>query len=292
MNAIRSPSTSGSDTEHAAGRAAAFLSLILLGTSLPAAAEAPKEAPAERKVAVWKVAEVGFSYRSSVAVYTCEALRDRVSSILRAIGARDDIDVKVSSCDSFEVPSIMPSQESRNGWRTPSDGFLDQRADQRAERAQLASVRVRLMMPTEVTPEILAEIDRDKSRRELISRVTGNSAATLNDPVVFPAQKQTVTLSRRTLGLEPEECELLDQISGSVFRQLKVRIVRRSFNCDRDRVSSFPPELTVESFMGVPFGSSAVPHLPEQGEADPEPSAPAASDAEPAGSATATPPPK
>lgn len=282
MNAIRSPSTSGSDTEHAARRAAAFLSLILLGANLPATAAAPKAPPEEPKVAVWKVAEVGFSYRSSVAVYTCDALRDRVSSILRAIGARDDIEVRVSSCDSFEIPSIIPSQEPGSRWGNRSDGILTQRADQRAERTQLAGVRVRLMMPTEVTPEILAEIDRDKSRRELISKVTGNPAAAFNDPVVFPAQKQTVTLSRRTIGLEPEECELLDQISGSVFRQLKVRVVRRSFSCDRNRISHIPPELTVESFMGVPFGSSAVPQLPAQGEGDSEPSAPPASQAQPA----------
>ena len=286
MNAIRSPSTSGSDTEHAARQAAAFLSLVLLGASLAAAAEAPQAAPGERKVAVWKVAEVGFSYRSSVAVYTCDALQDRVSSILRAIGARDDIEVRVSSCDSFEVPSIIPSQESGSRWGARSEGIFTQREDQRAERTQLAGVRVRLMMPTEVTPEILAEIDRDKSRRELVSRVTGNAAAMLNDPVVFQAQKQTVTLSRRTIGLEPEECELLDQISGSVFRQLKVRIVRRSFSCDRNHISRIPPELTVESFMGVPFGSSAVPQLPAQGEGDPEPGA---SDAPPAAPETPKP---
>lgn len=282
MNAIRSRNRSGSDTGRAARSAAAFLSLILLGSSLQAATEAPKAAPEEPKVAVWKVVEVGFSYRSSVAIYTCEALRDRVSSILRAVGARDDIEVRVSSCDSFEVPSVIPTQEPGSRWGNRSDGILTQREDQRSERTQLAGVRVRVMMPTEVTPEILAEIDRDKSRRELISKVTGNPAAAFNDPVVFPAQKQTVTLSRRTIGLEPEECELLDQISGSVFRQLKVRVVRRSFSCGRNGISHIPPELTVESFMGVPFGSSAVPHLPAQGEGDPEPSAPPASESPPA----------
>ena len=38
------------------------------------------------------------------------------------------------------------------------------------------------MMPAQVTPELLKEIEKDKSRRELVSRVTGNPAAAFNDP--------------------------------------------------------------------------------------------------------------
>lgn len=278
MKALRSPSTSGSDTDHAVRRAAALLPLILFVIGLPVAAE-------ESKAAVWKVTEVGFSYRSSIAIYSCSALQDRVASILRAIGARDDLDVRVTNCDTFDVPSVVPSEESRSAWRTPSNSVLNRRTD----RGQLAGVRVRLMMPTEVTPEVLAEIDRDKSRRELVSRVTGNPAARLNDPIVFPAQRQTITLSHRSIGLEPEECELLDQISTGVFRQLGVRVVRRSFTCDRNRVSRIPPELTVEAFVGIPFGTSTAPQTPAAGESDPDPSAPAASDAKPSEPATATP---
>ena len=285
MKTLRSPSTPGSDTDHAVLRAAALLSLILLIVGPPATAD-------ESKAAVWKVTEVGFSYRSSVAVYSCSALRDRVTSILRAIGARDDVDVKVTNCDSFEVPTIGPSQEPGGVWRTPSDSVLsrtDSTLNRRTDRGQLAGVRVRLMMPTEVTPEILAEIDRDKSRRELVSRVTGNPAAALNDPVVFPAQRQTITLSHRSIGLEPEECELLDQISAGVFRQLGVRVVRRNFTCDRNHVSRIAPELTVEAFVGVPFGIGTPVQPPAAGENNPDPTTPAASDPKPAEPATAPP---
>lgn len=274
MKALRSPSRSGSDTVYGVRRAAALLPLILLVMGFPVAAQEPKPA-------VFKATEVSFFYRSSIAIYSCSALRDRVASILRAIGARDDLEVDVTGCDRLMVPAEVP----RGTARTPSDHILKQRTD----RGQLANVRVRLMMPTEVTPEVLAEIDRDKSRRDLVSRVTGNSAATLNDPIVFAAQWQPVTLSRDSIGLQPEECELLDQMSSSVFRQLGVRVVSRSSMCDSNRVSRFAPKATVEALMGIQFGPSSIPQLPAAGESDTDPSAPAASDADPAEPANDTP---
>lgn len=279
MKALRLPGVSGSGTD-LAGRAAGFLSLILLITGVPAAAE-------ESQAAVWKVKEATFLYRSSLAIYSCGALRDRVTSVLRAIGARDDLDVRVSGCD---VP-LIPVEESMSPWGgTPSDrlptgrpptGRLSSRS---ADQGQLAQVRIRAMMPTKLTPAVLAEIDRDKSRRELVSRVTGDPAAKLNDPIVFPAQWQTVTLSRHSIGLVAEECELLEQMSR-VIQQLGARVVRRSFSCDHRSVSHIPPQITVEAFLGVPFGTGIAPQTPaagaSEGEGEPDPGAPAAADAPP-----------
>jgi hypothetical protein len=289
MRALRSPSVSGSNADHKLWRAAALLSLIPLIAGLSVFAE-------ESKVAVWKAKEVSFSYRSSVAVYSCNALRDRVITIFRAIGARDDLDVKVTSCETSLMPAEAsrndwPAEQSENAWGIPSDRLFnrsDRLLSHRPDRGQSANVRVRLMMPTEVTPEVIAELDRDKSRRELVSRVTGNPAAGLNVPIAFPAQRQTITLSHGSIGLEPEECELLDQMSTSAFRQLGVRVVHRSSPCDRDRVSHISPKLTVEVLVGVPFGMGNVPPTPAAGDTEPGPSAPAAPHTEPSEPATPT----
>src|SRR5690606_11880073 len=108
---------------------------------------------------------------------------------------------------------------------------------------QSAHLRVSAMMPVEVTPEVIAELERDKSRRALISRVTGNPAASLNDPIVFPAARQLVTLSHKTVDLEPEDCELLEQMSSGLFPELDIRVVRRGPSCDRHEVSHIPPRL-------------------------------------------------
>ena len=132
------------------------------------------------------------------------------------------------------------------------------------------------MSPVAVTPEVLAEIDRDKSRRELVSRVTGNPAAAMNDPIVFAAQRQTVTLSRQTMRLEPEDCELLEQIATNVFRELDVRVVRRSSTCDARQPSAIAPQLTVEALL--PTGG--ILPMPTKDESDPKTSTPAPSETE------------
>jgi hypothetical protein len=259
MKAIPAPSTSGSETGDRVRRASVLLPLILLVSGFHVAAE-------EQGVtaAVWKVREIDFFYRSSVAIYSCNALEARVATILRAVGARDDVQVDASHCEQ----SMIPQEEPLSTWqKTPSDGYLNRRAS----REQLAHVRVRLLMPTEVTPEVLAEMERDKKRRELVSRVTGDPSAMLDDPIVFSAQRQPVTLSRQSIGLEPQECELLDQISTSVFRRLDVRVVSRGYSCGRNQISRIPPQLTVEALIGTPLPTSTIQQTPPTGEKDPEP---------------------
>lgn len=209
--------------------------------------------------AVYKAQEVSFQYRSSNRFYPCHELQHRVAKILVAVGARDDIDVKVRNCDAFMISddtsmdpmgrdNMDPFERDRDRWGTSSR--FRRPGD---EREQYSSVRVRLMMPVKVTPELLKEIDKDKSRRELVSRVTGNPAAAFNDPIVFAAQRQEITLSQRTIRLQAEDCELLDQMSTSVLRRLDVKVLRRNFSCGpRDSTSRIPPQLVVEAL--VPTG--------------------------------------
>jgi hypothetical protein len=236
--------------------------------------------------AVWKVREVDFMYRSSIAVYSCGALRDRVASILRAVGARDDIDVRASDCSNSVIPTETISNTTTdpmnpanpmNPWGTSQNSRWTGRP---TGPEQMTHVRIRVLMPTEVTPEILAELERDQSRRELISRVTGNPAAKDDHPVVFQAQRQPITLSKKTIGLDPVECELLDQISTDLFRRLDVKVVRKSTMCSRNSISRIAPQVTVDSLVGVPVGGDV--RLPHIDEADPESTPSEAPSAEPA----------
>lgn len=281
MNAICIVSTPGHDMADHVRRTAALLALVPLLAGSQLAAQEQTAAP-EQKAAVLKLQELDFIYHSSVAHLSCGTLQARVASILRALGARDDVTVTVNGCEfigsrsepatTWETPSSR-GRISADSWGVPSSrvGTRDP-MDQ-----QHVTVRIRAMMPVEVTPEVLAEMDRDKSRRELISRVTGNPAASLNDPIVFPAQRQLVTLSRRTVGLEPAECELLDQMSTSVLRKLGMRMVRRGPGCDRNEVSRFPPQMTVEALMPV---------MPQQPQIAPAAPGSASDPSEPAGAGT------
>lgn len=279
VNAILAASARGRKTATAVRRAAALLTLL---SPMAGSLSAQEPAPArEQTAAVLKLREINFSYRSSAAPLSCSAIQGRVASILLILGARQDIEVRVNGCDALILPEEptdtwqMPSgrgQRSSDPWRTSADQSQSSSSRFRnrgAKREQDVHVRVRVMMPIEVTPEVLAEVQRDKSRRDLVSRVTGNPAASLNDPIVFPAQRQLITLSHHTAGLTPEECELLEQVSASVFSRLDIRVVRRGPGCDRDRVSPIPPQLTVEALMPV---MPATPRLaPAAGESEPDP---------------------
>jgi hypothetical protein len=196
----------------------------------------------DQVAAVYKTHEVSFVYRSFVNLYACDELRNHVAAILRAVGARDDIKVRVSDCELF-VYADEWDRSNRYDW--PTDRFGAWRGD----RLQTSNVRVQLMFPVEATPDVLAEIEKDKARRELVSRVTGNPLAALNDPVMFPAQRQQVTLSRATIRLGPEDCQLLEQMIPTVFRKLDVKVISRQLSCDPQQRSNFSPKLVVEALL-------------------------------------------
>ncbi|MET0986906.1 MAG: hypothetical protein ABW034_16035, partial [Steroidobacteraceae bacterium] len=235
--------------------------------------------------AVWKEREIDFLYRSSTNIYDCSTLRDRVRSILVAVGARPDVEVKVSNCDHFISPQDEPRNDRMDTWHNPSDPWRTQsdwsrsgRLDNDRTSEQQANVRIRLMTPVEVTPQVLEEQKKEKTRRELVARVTGNRDAINQATGQFPAQWQSVTLSRSTIGLEPEECELLDQMSTSVFRKLGIREVAKGMVCNPRQTSRIAPKLTVEALMSTPWGPNPAQQTPAAGESDGQTSAPGASE--------------
>jgi hypothetical protein len=307
MNANPSPGTMGNESGDCVRRATAFLALVLLVSGARAAEQEQTPAPEQTAQipAVLKLHEINFSYRSHAAPFSCLGLEGRIASILRYLGARDDVQVKVTGCEqsigTMEEPDVMvplPSSSDRSSqypserWRTmPNSGSSSlYRRDRTREPS--AYLRVRVMIPVEVTPEVLAELKKDKSRRELAARVSGNKAG-LDDPIVFPAERQQVKLSRHTVKLEPEDCELIQEMSSSVFPKLGMRMVRRP-SCDRDEVSRIYPEATIDALMPVMPKGPEIKLAPEEpGTAAPAPSAPApAAPAEmpPAEPATPSPP--
>jgi membrane glycosyltransferase len=201
----------------------------------------------EQVAAVLKTHEIRFVYHSVANVLACDELRRNISAILRALGARDDVQVRVHDCEIVVIPDETSPPWARTDRDYPADVFRDRDFDQR----QTSTVRVQVMFPIEATPQVLAEIDKDKSRRDLIARVTGDPAAALNDPIVFPAERKQVTLSQSTIRLRAEHCELLEQMIPTVFRELGIKVVRRQLSCDRYGRSRFAPKLTAEVLWPV-----------------------------------------
>ena len=217
-----------------------LLAISSLTLNCAALAEEPKQV-----AAVFKLREVQFVYRTVVNFFACDELRRDVAVILRAMGARDDVQVRVNDCELV----LMPDQRaSSGGWdrfhpERPPDPFRNFEDD---DQQQFSTVYVKAMFPIEATPEVLKEIDKDKSRRDLISRVTGDPAAALNEPIVYPAERKQITLSQGTLRLRPEHCELLEQMIPSLARQLDFKMISKQLSCDRYGRSQFAPKVTLE----------------------------------------------
>jgi hypothetical protein len=220
--------------------------LVLLAAAVLSIAGSAATA-AEQVAAVLKTHEVRFVYRSLVNVLACDELRNHIATILRALGARDDVQVRIHDCQIVVIPDDIEPPWDRSNREYPRDIFRDRDFDQR----QTSNVRVQVMFPIEATPQVLAEIEKDKSRRDLISRVTGDPAVALNDAIVFPAERKQITLSQGTIRLRSEHCELLEQMIPTVFRELGIKVVGKQLGCDRYGRSRLAPKLTVEVLWPV-----------------------------------------
>ncbi len=233
-------------------------------------------------MALWQARELDFIYRSPVATHTCQNLRYRVATVLVAMGAKPDIRVSADNCDAV----LDPEENSIEPWRAPSEAdpwrrssmppFESDRLRERgfSREGQQSRVRIHLTSPVEVTPAAIQEWKKDKSKRELIARVTGNPAPILETTGQFPAEWQTVKLTRSTADLEPEDCALLEQLSTSVLRKLSVRNVRVGGQCDPRHPSRIPPQLTAEALMSNPYGGPAPAKEEPKQDEQPAPVAP------------------
>ena len=214
--------------------------------------------PQEPVAAALKLHEADFTYRSSRNFFSCDELRNAVAVILRALGARDDVQVRALDCMGVMIPDATISDGSttwNNNWdrSTRQQSPMERMRSSSSAARQSTPVHIQAMLPVVANDKVLKEMEQDKSRRELISRVTGNMAAALNDPILFAATRQQVTLSHETIKLEPEHCELLDQMISSVFRRFDMRVVRKSLACDPHQRSNFPPQVTVEALLPVGY---------------------------------------
>jgi hypothetical protein len=232
-----------------------------------------QQLPPGQVAAVMKSREANFIYRSTKSVLACDELRNRVATILREVGARDDVQVTANECDAFVTNSRGPrrSDPKVSGTFQPGatgdfgDDPMKRPIDRQMERrdtmthsdqydrykTQTTPVHITLMVPVVITPEVLDEVERDKARRALVSRVQGNKSAVLDDPIFFAAERREVKLSHDTIELEPIDCELLDQMTRTVFRQLDMKVKSAGLGCDSR--TSLRPQLTVEALLPVGY---------------------------------------
>jgi hypothetical protein len=160
--------------------------------------------------AVWLERKLKFWFSSRTTFYSCSGLRDRAYYLLHRVGARPDMEVAVS-CLGQIGPQQMPS------------------------------VRITVAIPAEATPDVLATLNADAPRRELIKRVRKQKQLYTEDPLAqFPAAWRTVTIDgRRDPILEDADCEFVEQFTRQVLVPLGARVAADS------RVRCAPHQVTM-----------------------------------------------
>lgn len=274
----------------------AWAALLTLALFAPACG-----ADADRSVAaVWKERELRFTYRGFNTVYPCALLERRIALVLTALGARPDLDVSVVDCDSPLAAGAVggldaagwpqsPGADGISGAGLPGDtsrarSLSERRRLRPMEPRQDVQIHVRLSSPAEMTPETAADLEADRRRRELIAQVTGDPRPLFEGAGPFAAERQVLTLSRETIGLSPDDCELLDQMVANVFRDLGMRVVRRGYVCDRGQRSRIPLTLEVEALVPVGFRlGPARPSAPREAGGEGAPAGPPEDSSAPGG---------
>jgi hypothetical protein len=95
-------------------------------------------------------------------------------------------------------------------------------------------VRVRAALPMEATPELLEKLEKDRARRELAGRASGQPVASADVATVrFPATWRTVKFrDTATSNVDNGDCEMLEQLVEHVLLKMGVReAADSSLNC-------------------------------------------------------------
>jgi hypothetical protein len=199
----------------------AMLGVVAAGMALALALPAHSEVESPADVApgvvsaVWMEREVTLYYMGFTSYYSCEGLRGQVTRILKELGARPGFKVTARHCAQPSGPEWSPS------------------------------VRIVAALPVEATPEVLAELASDASKRELVARVQGKSPDEAT--AQFPARPRRVEFVSGGLSfLKDGDCELMEQMRDRVFGTLGVKVIESSLQCIPRQVSIGSIRMTVE----------------------------------------------
>ncbi len=202
--------------------------------------------------AILKPQEIGFYYQSFTSFYSCDGLETKLKRILKALGANQDVGVEARGCDAGSGSQIA---------RSPY-------------------VTIRIISPVEATPQALAELEKGRAQRELAAKVRGNRSKLTDAEAQFQGTWKPVSLSRGQLGLEPGDCELIDELRKKVLPKLGVRIVKDDVSCTPNQINRSQPRLEVEALVQPPppkqtdaSGTAAEPVATEPPAAAAEPQA-------------------
>jgi hypothetical protein len=203
------------------------LAFAAAGVGVPAmaqtAADASRGEVAPTVNAVWTEHEFTFTYFGRGTYYACGGLDNKIAYILTELGARPEPWVRVNCLDGTGV-QLMPT------------------------------ARIRVAVPTEATPELLAQLEAAQSKRELVARTQGKGTAVDVATAQFPAERRIVEFTGRRIGrIDDGDCELFQQLLPQVLEPLGIREAPGSSLACMPRTSQFGAvHLKLESLHAKP----------------------------------------
>jgi len=198
--------------------------------ALPLLVAAQEAAPAPDAAAtvdaVWVEHKVNFTYMPLTSYYSCDGLRDKVRWILRELGARPGFKVTSRGCMEVQGPELFPG------------------------------VEIVAAFPAAATPELLEQLAREASQRELAARAGGKPDPVAEATAQFPARVRRVEFaSGRTAQAELQDgdCELMEQLlRHDVFGKFGVKVVDAKVSCVPRQMTLGAVRMTVDVLEPVP----------------------------------------
>jgi hypothetical protein len=173
--------------------------------------------------AIWLEQDWYQSHTGFTTYYSCDGLRDKVRSLLRQLGVRDDLKVSSAGCSS-------------------STGI-----------EQFPRMRIKVASAVEATPERLAALEERREQIELIAKVNEKRPDYDRQSLQFAARKRIVEFrDRRGSAIEQGDCEFMETFADDVLPKIGARVVEREIRCTPHQVSMNSIRLVVEVLEPAP----------------------------------------
>lgn len=204
-------------------KSASCIAALMLAAAVPLGGQAAESAAGTAPVAaVWQPQEIKYSYVGFTTAYSCDAFESRMKSILKALGAHPQTQVRASGCNV----------------NRPSRNFF---------------VTITTATPVAATDEAIKRIKSSgysESQQKLLERL-GTKSAISSDQ--FPAQWQTIDIGNsRKLDLQAGDCELMEGLRDHVLPKIDAKVVSDTIKCTPRQLGIQAPELKVSALVALP----------------------------------------
>jgi hypothetical protein len=185
-----------------------FALALLLATTFASAAE-----PIE---AVWKPQRITFVYSGHTTHYTCHTLEQKLKSVLKTLGAHEDIAIDRTSCSDFTG----------------------------------AVLHVEFRSPVAASIENIRLITTYDAEEVLAARLKRQTLPSAEDLPRFSAVYQEVSFARdRQLKIKASDCEFVEHVRRQLLPSLDVQVVTSRIFCTPGYPNITPPRLIVSVLL-------------------------------------------